>query len=117
MAAPNLLAASTVTGKTALSSLTTATANVITAAGNTVSKIESVILTNSTGNATSANVFINRSSTAYYLGGTVSIPANSVLVLIGKDSSFYLEEGDVIQANASANSAVVMTSGYELIAS
>jgi hypothetical protein len=117
MAAPNLLAASTVTGKTAVVNLTTATSNIITASSNTVSKIESVILTNSTGNATSANIFINRSSTAYYLGGTVSIPANSVLVLIGKDSSFYLEEGDVIQANASANSAVAMTAGYELIAS
>jgi hypothetical protein len=51
----------------------------------------------------------------YYLGGNVSIPANSVLTLLAKDTSIYLEEGDVIQANVTANSAVTITASYELI--
>lgn len=117
MSAPNLLGSTTVTGKTALAALTTATANVITnaAASSTVVKLDNVVLANYTANAVSANVMINRSSTLYYVGGTISIPANSTLVLLGKDTSLYLEEGDVLQANVSANTAVSFSAGYELI--
>ena len=60
---------------------------------------------------------INRSSTIYYIGGNVSIPAYSTLVVLAKDTSIYLEEGDVLQANVSANTTVNLTSSYELIAS
>ena len=119
MAAPNLLTSTTVTGKTVLSLLTTVTANVLTnsSGSSTVAKVDSIILTNYSGSSTTANVVINRSSTIYYVGGSVAIPANSVLTLIAKDAAFYLEEGDVIQANVSANTAVSMTAAYELIAS
>lgn len=117
MSAPNLLGSTTVTGKTALSALTTATANVITnaASSSTVVKLDNIVLANYTGNTVSANVMINRSSTAYYVGGAISIPANSTLVLLGKDTSLYLEEGDVLQANVSANTSVSFSAGYELI--
>ena len=118
MAAPNLLGSSTVTGKTALAQLTTVTANVLTnsSGSNTVAKLDNVILSNYSASAVSANVMINRSATAYYIGGNISIPANSTLVLLGKDTSVYLEEGDVLQANVSANTAVSFSAGYELIA-
>lgn len=117
MAAPNLLGTTTVTGKTALATLSTVTSNVITnsSSSNTVSKLNSVILTNYTGSAVSANIMINRSSDIYYVGGTVAIPAYSTLVLLGKDTSVYLEEGDVLQANVSANTSVSMTASYELM--
>jgi hypothetical protein len=119
MAAPNLLTSATVTGKTALLQLTTVTGNVITnsSSSNTVVKLNDIVLSNYTASATTANVMINRSATAYYIGGTVAIPANSTLVLLGKDTTLYLEEGDVLQANVSANSSVSMSASYELIAS
>jgi hypothetical protein len=119
MAAPNLLTSATVTGKTALLQLTTATGNVITnsSSSNTVVKLNDIVLSNYTASVVSANVMINRSATTYYIGGTVSIPSNSTLVLLGKDTSLYLEEGDVLQANVSANSSVSMSASYELIAS
>ena len=81
MSAPNLLASTTVTGKTALALLTTATANVLTnsSGSNTVVKVENIILSNYTAVVASANVIVNRSATSYYLGGSVSIPANSTL--------------------------------------
>lgn len=118
MSAPNLLTSTTVTGKTAYSLLTTATANVITNASssNTVVKLENVILSNYTSSTASANVVVNRGATVYYVGGNVSIPANSTLVLLAKDTSLYLEEGDVLQANVSANTSISMSAGYELIA-
>jgi hypothetical protein len=118
MAAPNLLTSATVTGKTALSQLTTVTANVITnsSGSSTVAKLNDVVLSNYSALAVSANVAINRSSTTYYIGGAISIPANSTLVLLGKDTSLYIEEGDVLQASASANTSVSMSASYELIA-
>jgi hypothetical protein len=115
MAAPNLLTSTTVTGKTALIALTTVTANVITVSSNTVSKLNDIILTNSTGSNVTCNVVINRSSTTYYIGGNISVPLYSTLVLLGKDSSLYLEEGDVVQANVSANASITMASSYELM--
>jgi hypothetical protein len=119
MAAPNLLTSATVTGKTALSQLTTATVNVITnsSSSNTVVKLNDVVLSNYTASVVSANVMINRSGTTYYIGGVVTIPANSTLILLGKDTTLYLEEGDVLQANVSADTSVSMSASYELIAS
>lgn len=119
MAAPNLLTSATVTGKTALSQLTTVTGNVITnsSGSGTVAKLNDIVLSNYSASIINANVVINRSSVSYYIGGTVSIPANSTLVLLGKDTTLYLEEGDVLQANVSANTSVSMSASYELIAS
>ena len=117
MAAPNMINVAVITGKTALVSLTTVTANIITNSGasGTVAKLNDVILSNYTASVVTANVMINRSATVFYLAGTMSIPANSTLVLLGKDTPIYLEEGDVVQANVSANSAVQITSSYEII--
>lgn len=117
MAAPNIIGATTITGKTALTNLTTVTSNVITnsASSGTVDKLNNIVLSNYTSSAVGANVVINRSSTTYYIAGNVSIPANSLLVLLAKDSQIYLEEGDVLQANVTANSSVTMTASYELI--
>jgi hypothetical protein len=119
VSAPNLLSSTTVTGKTVLSLLTTVTANVLTnsSGSNTVAKVENIILTNYSGSSAVANVVVNRSSTTYYVAGAIAIPANSTLTVIGKDAAFYLEEGDVLQSNVSANTAVSMTAAYELIAS
>lgn len=115
MTAPNLLGSSTVTGKTALSLLTTSTTGIITVATNTVAKLENLILTNYTGVTVSANVVVSRGGNTYYLGGNVAVPANSVLVLLAKDTSIFLEEGDVLQANASAGTSLSLSAGYELI--
>lgn len=105
------------TGKTAVALLTTVTSNVITnaAASSTVDKLNNIILSNYTSSAVNANVMINRSSTVYYIGGNVSIPGNSTLVLLGKDTAIYLEEGDVLQANVSANTSISMSASYEII--
>ena len=105
------------TGKTAQALLTTVTSNVITnsAASSTVDKLNNIILSNYTSSAVTANVMINRSSTLYYLGGNISVPGNSTLVLLGKDTAIYLEEGDVLQANVSANTSISMSASYEII--
>jgi len=117
MANPNIVNVTAIYGKTALATLSTATANIITnaAASNVVLKMNNVILSNYSNATTTANVMLNRSTTLYYVGGNVSIPANSTLVLLAKDTSLYMEEGDVLQANASANTSVSITASYEQI--
>lgn len=117
MANPNIVNVTAIYGNTVLNNLTTVTANVLTnsAASGVVDKLNNIILSNYTANVVTANVMLNRSATTYYLGGNVSIPANSVLVLLAKDMSIYMLEGDVLQANASANSAVTMTASFERI--
>jgi hypothetical protein len=117
MANPNIVNVTAIYGKTALATLSTDTANVVTnaSASNVVLKMNNVILSNYSNATATANVVINRSTTTYYLGGNVSIPANSTLVLLAKDTSLYMEEGDVLQANASANTSITMTTSYEQI--
>ena len=117
MAAPNLLTTSNVTGRTAYTALTTVTANVVTnsAASNTVDKVNEIIVCNFSTSTITANVMVNRSATIYYYAGNISIPANSTLTVLAKDTAFYLEEGDVVQANVSANSAAHISVSYELM--
>lgn len=117
MANPNIVNVTTITGKTALSALSTISSNVITnnTNSNTIVKLNDIILSNYTPNTIVANVILNRSATVYYLGGNISVPPNSTLVLLGKDTVVYLEEGDVLQANVSANSSTHMTASYEII--
>lgn len=118
MAAPNLINATTITGKTALAALSTTTANVVTnsSGSSTAVKVNSVVVSNYTATAVTTSVMLNRSATVYYIAGAVQVPAYSTLVLVAKDSFFYLEEGDVLQANVSSNSAASIVVGYELIA-
>ena len=115
MAAPNIVNLTTMTGKTAVAALTTSTANVITSGANTVGKLNNVIVSNYTSTSITANVMINRSSAIYYLGGNVVIPGNSSLVLLAKDTALYLEEGDVLQANANVTTSGTLIASYEII--
>lgn len=117
MAAPNLAALSTITGKTALAIATTSLANVISnsAGSNTVLKVNSMLLTNYSATTVTSNVNIVRSGTNYPIAGNISVPGNSSLAIIGRDLTFYLEEGDYIQANANASTSLAVSSAYEII--
>jgi hypothetical protein len=117
MSAPNILVAANCYGNTTLASLTTTTANVVTntTGSNSVIKLNTVVLSNYSGSTVTANVMMNRSSTVYYIGGTVSIPANSTLVLLAKDTTTYMIEGDVLQANASTGTSVSIICSYETL--
>ena len=117
MANPNMANATSIIGNTTLTALTTATSNVVTnaAASNSVYKLNMVQLANYTTSNVYCNVIINRSSTSFYELGNVAVPAQSTMVVIGRDTLLYLIEGDVLQANVSANSAVTMTTSFEVI--
>ena len=117
MAATNLVNVSSILGKTTAITLSTSNQDVVTCAADKVLKINSFIVSNIDGtNSADVTVFFqdnSQSSTNFSLATTVAVPADSTLVVIGKDSPIYLEESDKLIAVASANSDLVVVCSYE----
>jgi hypothetical protein len=117
MAAPNLVNVTSILGKTMGANLgTTVTSDVLTCPSNKVLKINSIIVSNIDGtNSADVSVyFYDDSATARYsIATTVAVPADSTLVVIGKDSPIYLEESDQIEAGASATNDLAIIISYE----
>lgn len=114
MAAPNIIAPTTINGKTAVLAITTSATAIVTnaSASGKVLKIDQLLISNvdGTNNAT-VNVDIYRSSTAYYLAYLMTVPAGATLDIIS--SRVYLEEGDTLRLTASANSDLQGVCSYE----
>jgi len=114
MAAPNIIAPTTINGKTAVLAITTAATAIVTnsAASGKVLKIDQLLISNvdGTNNAT-VNVDIFRSSVAYSLAYLMTVPAGATLDIIS--SRVYLEEGDTLRLTASADSDLQGVCSYE----
>jgi len=114
MAAPNIIAPTTINGKTAVLAITTSATAILTnsAASGKVLKIAQLLIANvdGTNNAT-VNVDIFRSSVAYSLAYLMTVPAGATLDIIS--SRVYLEEGDTLRLTASANSDLQGVCSYE----
>lgn len=117
MANPNMAAATTIYGNLTVASLTTSTSNTVTnsSGSSSVLKMNSITIANYSASNVYANVMVNRSSQSYYLSGNILIPGNSTLIVLAKDTTVYLLEGDVIQANVSSNSSASFIASFETI--
>ena len=122
MAAPNLVNVTSITGKIDGHALTTdaidnSNSSVITAAADKLVKINSIIVANIDGtNSVDIDVAVNLSGDArFYLAKTVAVPADSTLVVIGKDSPIYLEESDELEARADVASDAELVVSYEIL--
>ena len=117
MAAPNIVNVTSILGKTDTFALTTTlTTTLLTCAADKVYKINSIIVANVDGtNAADVTVTYNDQSNTRAIASTISVPADSSLNVIDKNSSFYLEEGDSIEGGASANSDLVALISYEIM--
>jgi len=118
MAAPNIVGVTTITGKTAVQAVTTSATAIVTnsAASNKVFKINSLVVSNVDGtNAADITVDVFRSSVAYEIASTITVPADASLVVISKETAIYLEEGDSLRCTASANSDLEAVCSYEEI--
>lgn len=116
MAAPNLLAPTTITGKTAVQAIgTSASAIVSNSAGSgKLLRIVSLIIANVDG-AVSADVTVDhyRSSTARHIAKTVAVAADQSLTIIDRENAIYLEEGDDLRLTASASGDLEAVCSYE----
>jgi hypothetical protein len=118
MAAPNIVNVTTIIGKTAVLAATTTPTAIVTNAADSgkVFKLNSVIAANIDGtNAADITVELFRSSVAYPIAKTITVPADATLVVLSKETAMYLEEGDAIRVQASANGDLQVTCSYEEI--
>jgi hypothetical protein len=118
MANPNIVDVTSIYGKTVQAALdTTLTTEILLCASNKVLKINTILIANIDGtNAADASVFITKSGgSPIAIASTIAVPADATLSVIDKTNSFYLEEGDNIEAGASANGDLTITISYEEI--
>lgn len=121
MAAPNLLTATTFTGKTTYLTPANNTANILlanSAASGKVFKVEMIIAANIDGTSTyAATVAINSkadgSGTSYQIASTIDIPNDASIIISDKSTSFYLEEDRSIVVTSSTASKITYTVSYE----
>jgi hypothetical protein len=118
MAAPNLVNVGTITAKSVQADLgTTLTTEILANASSSgkVFKVNNILVANIDGtNSADASVAITKSGgSPIMIASTVAVPADSTLVVVDKNTSLYLEEGDNIEAGASAASDLTITINYE----
>lgn len=118
MAAPNVVNVATIIGHTDVQAVGTSATAIVTnsAASNKVFKINSLIISNIDGtNPADITVDLFRSSVAYRLASTITVPADATLVVLSKDTTIYLEEGDSLRLTASAAGDLQAVCSYEEI--
>ena len=127
MANPNLINVSSVLGANAGFNLTsTATATLITVAADKLVKINRISCANVDGtNSADVDIFVDGMGTGstgvtttgadatVYLAKTVSVPADSTLVVL--DTPIYLMEGDILKGGASASGDLDCFISYEVL--
>ena len=123
MANPNIAAVSAIYGNTSTISLTTTSAFELAsnaASSGKVYKINSIVVANVDGTS-AADITINIYSaaalggTATPIASTISVPADSTLIVTDKTTSFYLLENKSIGAIAGTASDLVVTTSWEEI--
>jgi hypothetical protein len=116
MAAPNLKSPTTILGRTARYAVTTTLADALAnaAASGKALKINSIFCANVDGTASAEiSVSLYNGTTDFYIAKTITVPADATQILSTKETYFYLEEGDSIRAQASADSDLEIIVGYE----
>lgn len=123
MAAPNIVAVTTIYGKTAYLTPSNTSANVLLAnpaSSGKVFKINMIMAANIDGTATvettvALNTAAAGSGTSYPFISTASVPADASLIVIDKATSFYLEEDESIVVTSGTASKIAYTISYEEI--
>ena len=130
MAAPNILALNTATGKTTYLTPSGTTAVVLlqnAASSNTVLKINQIVAANVNGTSAvdaTVSVYTNggvaqgsapSGGTAYPIASTISVPADASLIVVDKTTQLYLEEGTSIIVTSGTASGITYTISYELM--
>ena len=120
MAAPNIISATTINGKTTGANLTTTAATTVLNNASSSGKCLKVNVLNVANYGASAAVITGGYYTAANVGGTlfqlvgnVTVPSNSTLNVIDKTSQYYLEENSSLGATAGTANTLCVTCSYE----
>ena len=118
MATPNIINVATITPKVAVGAVTTSRADIVDVPAENGAKINTLMISNIDGtNAADITVEVSVDIGSNYvkIANTISVPADSTLVVVGKDNGFYLDETDLLAVTASANSDLTYLVSYELL--
>ena len=116
MAIPNIVSVSSIYGTTTVGVLTTTlTTTLVTAASDKVLKINVIRCTNITDSDATVTLDVEVSGTHKKIANEVTVPANSVVDIVDKNSSFYLQETDLLRGGASTGSAIDFMVSYEIL--
>lgn len=118
MANPNIVNVTDIRGKTSVLAVTTTITAIVSnsAASNEIFKINSLVISNiHAADAADVTVDIFRAAASFKVANTITIPANASLIVISKDTGIYLEEGDSLRVQASANTTLQAVCSYEII--
>lgn len=130
MSAPNIVAVTTIYGKTTYltPSGTSAVVLLTNASGSgKVLKINQIVCTNVNGSAAvnaTVSIYTNggvaqgsapSGGTAYPVISTVSVPANAALIAVDKTTAIYLEEDKCISVTSGTASGITYSISYEEI--
>ena len=117
MAAPNLIQVTSVYGKTTSTSIGTAVTVLVSnaVASNKSYKINSLYLSN-IDNSLTARVSVDhyRLGTSIRLIDRMSLASGDSLVVLSRDTSIYLEEGDSLRAYADVSGRAHLVLSYEI---
>ena len=123
MAAPNLQAPTTVTGKTTyvyLSSTSETTLLSNAASSNRALRIANITVANTsatTSASIAAKIYTAASAgTGYALAATVTVPVGAVVILVGKENPVWLEEDKRITVTAGTANILDVVCSYEEVA-
>jgi hypothetical protein len=117
MAAPNIINIAAISAKTTVTvAPITATAMLTNSSGsNQIYKINTIMVTNVSTVPVDITVDLFRGAIAYPIAYTITVPDKSTIVLSGKDTPFYLEEGDALRTTASIVSSLNVLVSYEIL--
>jgi hypothetical protein len=117
MANPNLASVTNIKADSLFVNLTTSDTQILenAAASNQLVKVSALIVANKATSPASVTLQVRRSAADFPIAWQILIPANSTVVIVGKDAPIYLEEGDALRGLASANSALVLTVSFETL--
>ena len=116
MAQPNIVNVSSILGTSEVKVLTTTlTTTLVTAASNKVLKMNLIRCTNITDNDATVDFDVEVAGTHKKIANEVTVPANSVVDITDKNSSFYLMETDLLRGGASAATTIDVLISYEIL--
>ena len=116
MAIPNIVGVTSIFGTSEVTVLTTTlTTTIVTAASNKVLKMNLIRCTNITDNDATVDFDVEVGGTHKKIANEVTVPANSVVDIVDKTSSFYLMETDLLRGGASAATTIDVLISYEIL--
>jgi hypothetical protein len=132
MANPNLVNVGTIRGQTAYVIPSTTSVSVawtydgtnsltgLTPAANTVNKVNSIMVSNVSGAATTITVGVSNnatyaSGTPYYLAFQIAVPVGATLIIVDKTTPLYVTENQSVGVIVGVGSALNIVATFDVL--